>query len=232
MSEELKAMEARLLVAEKALADILTAYELWCCTDNTQKTTIDIMHAIGKIAYEVDLTAAREMIRKAEEWGEVSLLLAGMTIGGSEFVDNPMRCIRHIKRQIGLERGIGEKLRGRVAELEAGRDGLVEMVRVMREALEALSELFRRILRTMQGLMAGEVSSIDIKPSNFHLLRPESFKQIQIATKALALTPAAALDDYRAEVLEEVVSSLRSQLKEFCATEVVYTLIRAMKEAK
>jgi hypothetical protein len=64
-AKKIEEAQARSLASEMALADILTTYELWRVTDNTQQTTIDRMRAIGKIADEVDLTAAREVMRKA-----------------------------------------------------------------------------------------------------------------------------------------------------------------------
>jgi hypothetical protein len=71
LKEQLQAAEARAVAAETALTSICTIYECWRVMDHTQRQTNDRMRAIGKIADAVDLTAARELIAKADSFDDI-----------------------------------------------------------------------------------------------------------------------------------------------------------------
>lgn len=176
MSEQLQAMEDRAVAAEKVIADALKYWrDTYACTDR-----VTIMPSILK---SVDLTAAREMMRKAEESDKLKEQVEGLQSQLAE-ADFGFGGWEATKRELQRE---ADTLRRQLAEAEL------------------LVEKLRTGIINAYGRMAvwNDDINADVMPVQDDLA-VEALKQLLKESR----TSAAALSAYRREVLEEVAKLL------------------------
>lgn len=101
--------------------------------------------------------------QKAERYDQLCRELEGMTIGGSEFVNDPFACVRFIRDKIRMQTKRSDAVGTKFREARDGRDELLKAARMVLRSQEPPNGHDDRDAEFVAGLrmLRAEIAKVD-----------------------------------------------------------------------